>query len=247
MMAEEVQNRTFPPPVDNTLFTPIEVQTMRRNYASQIENVDRWIGVLLEYLASDNQLNNTIIVITSDHGEMLGDHNDVGKTKPWQGSISVPLIFSGAGIVSNKTVEYPVSTLDLAATFLELAGIPNTLPKGATSVSLLPVLTEQGDVKPTREYIYSGLANFRTVTQYYNDTTTWKLIWCDGPCPGDPFVNQRKQSYKMSFSEVLKHQKNITLHLFNIKEDPYDTRDLVDGFPEVVTSLFKVLPNCTTC
>ena len=78
-------------------------------------NLDQLFGKIL------NQVNeeNTIVCYASDHGEMLSDHGDVGKTMPWSGSVSVPLACSGPGIAKGKIVTRPVSTMDLAATFLD--------------------------------------------------------------------------------------------------------------------------------
>ena len=65
---------------------------------------------------------NTVICIASDHGEMLGDHGDVDKSKPWEGSAHVPLMCKGPGIAKGKTVASPVATMDMSGTFIDYAG-----------------------------------------------------------------------------------------------------------------------------
>ena len=123
-----VAGRTFPGPIDNTdraaetcaaSAQPKSSSSDRCDYAAEIENLDRLIGALVaEVERTDEGLNNTLVCFASDHGEMLGDHGDHGKTMPWQGSASVPLICAGAGVTAGGVVSFPVATLDLAATFV---------------------------------------------------------------------------------------------------------------------------------
>jgi arylsulfatase A-like enzyme len=76
--------------------------------------------------------------MSSDHGELLGDHNDFGKSKPWQGSIGVPLICAGPGLAVGRSVTRPVGTVDMAATFMDYAGaVP---APGMTAVSMRSML-----------------------------------------------------------------------------------------------------------
>ena len=69
--------------------------------------------------ASEWDWDDTVICISSDHGELLGDHGDWAKSKPWEGSAHVPLVCAGGatGLVRRgAVVEAPVTTMDLAAT-----------------------------------------------------------------------------------------------------------------------------------
>ena len=56
----------------------------------------------------------TVVCIASDHGEMLGDHGDVDKSKPWEGSAHVPLMCMGPGIKAGATITTPVATMDMS-------------------------------------------------------------------------------------------------------------------------------------
>jgi arylsulfatase len=128
-----VANRTFPPAVDAGGVSrvaggeqhcaptgePSSGHASRCDYAAEMENLDRLFGLVLGELAADEGVTaNTLTVFASDHGEMLGDHGDTGKTFPWQASASVPLIISGPGVRVGVEAR-PVATLDLAATFLD--------------------------------------------------------------------------------------------------------------------------------
>ena len=125
-MMETVRHRPpFPPPYqcDNgRLCTDDNIQMARQNYAAKIERLDWWLGQYVSLVDARGELANTIVCLASDHGEMLGDRSSTAKSKPWQSSMSVPLICSGPGINVNAVVSRPVTTMDLAATFIDFAG-----------------------------------------------------------------------------------------------------------------------------
>ena len=128
---------------------------MRQNYTAQVENNDRLIGVVLDELARRGELENTLIVYTSDHGDMLGDGGMFGKSRwGWQSS-GVPLIVSGPGAAGGAVNTDPVTNLDLAATFLDYASAG--IPDDYDSISMRPVLED-----PTvriRDHVISGIVN----------------------------------------------------------------------------------------
>jgi choline-sulfatase len=149
-----------------------------------IENIDARAGELIAKVRERGELANTLIVFSSDHGEMLGDHNFWGKTQPYHGSTGVPLIVGGLD-VRPATNHSPTSTLDLTATFLDYAGIPR--PPGMDSRSLRPVLT--GRTPANRSHALSGLGDWRLVIR-----DNYKYI--RGPVPrlfdlkNDPHENE---------------------------------------------------------
>ena len=69
----------------------------RCNYAAEIENLDRLFALVLAEVEERGDANKTVVCIASDHGEMLNDHDDIDKSKPWQGALNVPLICAGPG------------------------------------------------------------------------------------------------------------------------------------------------------
>ena len=112
-----------------------------------------------ELLKSRGEFENTLIVYSSDHGEMPGDHNMWGKTKPLQPSVGVPLVVAGPGVEKGVTSDAMVSVMDLAATYLDYAGV--TRPKEMDSRSFRPVL--EGKTNKHRDYLLSGLGPWRMV------------------------------------------------------------------------------------
>jgi len=143
----------FPPPNGADGYSQEINNAIRRNYSAMVENLDRWVGIYLQELEKRGELENTLVVYSSDHGEMLGDHNHWAKQVPYQPSVSVPLILSGPGVQRGVVSDALVSTMDLAATSLDYAGVPR--PADMDSRSLRPVL--EGATQTHREVLSSRL------------------------------------------------------------------------------------------
>lgn len=172
----------FPQPNRNTQFDAEKHIEIRRNYSAMVENIDRWVGVYMQELERRGELGNTLVVFSSDHGEMLGDHDRWGKNQPYQPSSGVPLVVSGPGVAQSNINNNPTTTLDLAATFLESAGVP--VPNEMDSQSLWPILS--GKSQQTREHVFSGLDPWRMV-----DDGRYKLV-----------INHGKDKETMLFDRI---------------------------------------------
>jgi arylsulfatase len=154
------QDVPFPPPIaapEDGSLTLAEHVAIRQNYAAMIENIDRLCGRFLEVVEARGELDRTVVIYSSDHGEMLGDHGRWGKSIYYQPSVGIPLIVAGPDIQSGVVSDALVSLHDLTATLLELAGVP-PLPE-MDSRSLLPVL--RGERRSHREVVRSGLGGWR--------------------------------------------------------------------------------------
>ena len=147
----------FPQPNKGTGLTPERHNEIRRNYAAMITNIDRLCGLFIDELAKRGELENTIVVYSSDHGEMLGDHGHWGKSVPFQPSVGVPLICAGPGAKAGLVSDALTTITDIAATCLDYGGVPR--PGDMDSLSLRPVI--EGREKVHREAVFSALAKFR--------------------------------------------------------------------------------------
>jgi choline-sulfatase len=109
-------------------------------YYGMIETIDEhYVRVLDQLRYVGENLDNWIIVYTSDHGEMLGEHGIWEKQKFYEGSVRVPLIIRWPkGFDGGKVVDENVNLCDLFATLCDLAGI--AAPEGLDSRSLVPLL-----------------------------------------------------------------------------------------------------------
>jgi arylsulfatase A-like enzyme len=146
----------FPQPNRNTQFPGDTHVAIRQNYSAMVENIDRWLGIYVDELRRRGELDHTVIVFSSDHGEMLGDHDRWGKSVPYQQSVGVPLVAAGPGIRA-ETSDALVTIMDLAATFLDYGGV--AVPSEMDSRSLRPLL--EGRARSHREYLLSGLGAWR--------------------------------------------------------------------------------------
>ena len=147
-----VKNREIPIHAD-------QIRETRRQYCAAIEVIDDQIGLILDALDRRGMTDNTIIVFTSDHGEMLGDHHLYFKTLPYEPSIHVPLLIAGPGIEGGRVSNALVELIDLNPTVSDLAGIP--LDAELDAQSLAPLLLEGKETHRT-EIVSSG-KHFRCI------------------------------------------------------------------------------------
>ena len=108
--------------VDYTEFTAEHKRKIRTHYAALVEQIDREVGDIVAALEETGQLDNTVIVFTSDHGDYLGDHNLIGKGTFYEGSCRVPLIVRPAGGMEAATHDGLAELGDVTATMLGLGG-----------------------------------------------------------------------------------------------------------------------------
>lgn len=237
-MAQTTENRTWPQPTDSTVVDKCTnkaepgLDDTRCNYAAELENLDRLFGLIVDKVQSLGELEDTLICISSDHGEMLGDHDGWGKTKPWEASIGVPLLFFGSpqfNIRPNVAINDPVATLDLAGTFLDYGGA--TPAPTMTTYSLRPFL--EGTGRSKRAFVSSGFDNFRLVVQTINGTN-FKFVCCRKACPNAP-------------TTIPKPVGGWTQVLYDVDKDPFDMTDLSAQYPHVVSDLRAFLPSTFGC
>jgi len=105
--------------------TDAQLRDLIANYYGMIALIDHNVGRIVEALADCGLAENTLVVFTSDHGEWLGDHGLMLKGPMfYEGLLRVGLIVRGPGVPAGRTIADPVSTLDLAATFGDVTGVP---------------------------------------------------------------------------------------------------------------------------
>lgn len=138
------QPRTFR---TRRLADPEVVLTEHRARLRALQSVDRAVESLVETLRSVGELNNTVIVFSSDNGYSLGEHRFVGKNVLTNEVLQVPLLVRGPGIDQGTTSDLPVTLVDLPATFTSLAAVqPGWILDG---LSFVPTL--RGQDQPFRD------------------------------------------------------------------------------------------------
>lgn len=130
-----------------------EVREDLTDYFGEVAALDQGIGVLLDELEKSGQLDNTLIVISGDHGAPGFPH---GKCNLYGFGTGVSLSITGPGVQGGRVVDDFVNLTDLAPTFLEAAGLP--IPEVMTGRSLWPVLksNQQGLVDASRTWVVTG-------------------------------------------------------------------------------------------
>lgn len=119
-------------------------------YWAMIELIDDHVGRMLDVLEETGQRENTVVIFTSDHGHMIGDHGLYNKgCRFYEGLVRVPLIMSGPGFKKGQTSDALVELTDITPTLMELAGLE--VPPGMHGRSLLPIL--RGEETNHREFV----------------------------------------------------------------------------------------------
>ena len=125
--------------------TETEIRAARRAYYANVSYFDAKIGELVQVLEETGQLQNTVIMVTADHGDMLGERGLWYKMSFFEHSARVPLVMAGPGI-ANRRVTNACSLVDLTPTMLDIAGCPwPELGQSLDGHSLLPLAMGQSD------------------------------------------------------------------------------------------------------
>ena len=160
--------------------TDADVRRSRHAYYAMVSYVDDQVGVLLETLQEMNLADDTVIVFTSDHGDMLGERGLWYKWMFFEGAMRIPLVIAAPGQEPAR-VAHPVSLVDLMPTLLGLAS-QNRAP-------LVPVAPQDGT-----DLLRPGLAHDRPVfAEMTGDGAfspclmvrkrQWKYIFCEDDPP----------------------------------------------------------------
>lgn len=99
-----------------------KVREMRAAYYGCISQIDKQVGRILDELERLSLMDNTLIIFTSDHGEMLGDHYAYGKRTYYEASTRIPLLLRGAGAQSGRRSHALTSLEDIYATCITTGG-----------------------------------------------------------------------------------------------------------------------------
>jgi len=149
-----------------------------KDYLRAIASVDDNLGRVLDYLDAEGLAENTVVVYTSDQGFFLGDHGWFDKRWMYEESLRTPLLVRWpAAIEPGSVSDALVQNLDLAETFLDLAGAP--IPDAMQGQSLVPLLRGETpeDWRDAIYYQYFEYPGWHMVRRHYGvRTRTHKLI-----------------------------------------------------------------------
>ena len=124
------------------------------SYDGEIAYVDRELGSFLSSLRGDHRGDHMLTVLTSDHGESLGEHGEnTHGYFVYESTLHVPLLVHAPGRIEPRRIPTPVSLADIAPTILELAGLPGM--RDIDGVSLVPCMA--GTAPPVRPLYFESL------------------------------------------------------------------------------------------
>lgn len=122
-------------------------------YYARITEIDGQLGRLLDYLDRTGQLDNTIVIVTADHGKYVGSHGmDAHNYGAFEEIYNIPLILAGPGVTRGAVSEARVSLMDLCPTILDLAGAEAIEKTDARTFA--PVLREPAETAD-RQWAYA--------------------------------------------------------------------------------------------
>ena len=180
-----------------TTLSPALQRQFQAGYYGCINHIDDQLARVLARLPSD-----TVVIFTSDHGEMLGDHHFIRKTRALEGSARVPFLMRlphGLGIPGGQQRDEPIGWTDIMPTLLDLAGAP--IPESCEGRSLLDLL--RGEGKPWRERLHGEMAQ------------------CGGEPTGMHYLTDGKRKYIWEYGLAREL-------LFDLESDPQERRNLAE-------------------
>jgi len=200
---------------------PARLASLVQLYDGGIHHVDSRMATVWEQVrASDRE---TILVITSDHGEAFHEHRYLGHSNHlWEELVRVPwIVWAPERVAAGQRIDAPAQSVDLLPTIAELAGLP-TLPT-LDGRSFQPALTGTGAAPPDdRPIVLQETGRWGVVQEI--DGQSWKLI---------VRVREHRRD-KLAAGEELNNPK---VRLFNLSADPGETRNLSKERPEIRDAL----------
>ena len=164
-------------------YTEEQARNSRHGYYANTSYFDNWIGELVRTLEETKQLENTVVIVTSDHGDMLGDRGTWFKMSFFERSARVPLVMAGPGI-ANGVAANVNSHLDILPTLLDIAADGDPWPELGVDLagrSLWELATGGSDAVDETFGEYTG--EMLSHPMFMIRRGTMKYIHCDSDPP----------------------------------------------------------------
>ncbi len=182
-----------------------------RNYFAAVTGTDEQFGRILDALKQQHLEDNTIVIFTADHGEMMGSQNRMHKSVCYEESIGIPFIIRWPAKIPARRDNLLLSPPDIMPSLLGLMGLAQSIPDDVEGIDYSAIMLGRPGKRPT-----SAL--------YLN---------CAGQRGGNRGLRTHRYTYAIN---RLKDGKNEVL-LFDNRKDPYQLNNIADSRPEVVRKL----------
>jgi len=217
-----IDNANIPNP------TPEEKKFIIDSYDGGVFYADSLIGKLVWKLKELELFDKTLIVLLSDHGEELFEHNPLAAHghSLYDELLRVPLILAGPGLLpQGKVIKEQVGLIDVMPTILDIAGIPfETEHQG---VSLLPLIKGRKGFEPSPFVYCEALAHGLEKKGLRSEN--YKYI----------IIPQNAQRPDFEFDSTLSFDKER--ELYDLKEDPAEKTNIIDREKELSTTFLKII------
>lgn len=214
------------PKVDESMIVrgnaDIEVAHYARNYFAAVTSTDKYIGVVLDELEKMGALDNTIVIFSSDHGEMLGSHGLEGKNVIEMEATAIPFIVHWPKGLKANINDILLSVPDVLPTTMGLAGLSDKIPSAVQGTDFSELLTNPSSTKIKKpEAVLLMLGNSRGVL-------TKRYTLC---------LRENKKQW-----DKKEGTKLAETFLYDNIEDPYQLKKIsLDERPEVAKELLTKL------
>jgi arylsulfatase A-like enzyme len=195
------------------LFSPRDLAHLRALHAAEIHRLDGVVGRFLERLVELGLERDTLVVLTSDHGDQFGEHGSVGHGNSLHNRVlHVPLGFRWPGRIPAGTSDTPVQLVDVLPTVLDLAGLPVSGELDGRSLAALM----RGEAPQDRP-AFSEMLSARGECQ---------RLELPDDCRIDRYAVQTRR-FKLIASRVPSYEE-----LYDLALDPLETRDVAAEHPD---------------
>jgi len=224
----------------STYMAEDELKHVRALYAGEVTMVDRWIGLLLDKVEQLGLLDNTLIIHTSDHGHLFGEHSLEGKPggvlgRLYEVTTRIPLMIRHPeGLGAGKRIPAVVQLPDLLPTILEFLDVP--VPDTVQGRSLRPLIN--GEVAKLHDYAFSGRFT-RCLAGAPLTGNSENVITYDGFVgPGDVAEDMTITDEEWS---LILSPRGRPSELYNLKDDPQQEVNVIADNLDVAVRMQQAL------
>ena len=197
-------------------------QRYMQDYIACVQGVDDGVGKVLDYLDSTGLSKNTIVIYSADNGWYMGELGLYDKRFMYEPGLHVPLLACGPGIKAGSLPDQFVANIDLAPTFLDLAGLP--VPTSMQGRSIAPLLKGESPAdwrKAVYYRYYHSPGHHNTAAHYGVRTATHKLIhyWKKGAYEMFDLSKDPTEQHNLLFDPAEAKQPEIAAKFEELKTE----------------------------
>ena len=260
---------TQPPRLNWPVYGPLtgklsldELEDLRKEYAALISMCDAYLGKILDFMDDHEMWKDTLLIVNTDHGFLLGEHDWLGKNKPplYNEIVHLPCFIHVPGQPENQRRSALAQTVDIPATLLDYFAVPPIA--GMAGCSLLPVVSQDREIHDAVLFgIFGGHVNVtdgewlymranrtpdnQPLAEYTLMPTHMREFFSREELNGAELVRLNQFSHQMPVLRIPCHtDQNSALDgdfLFHLTEDPEQKQNLIDDRPQERARMIRLL------